>query len=56
MRYWTFKHQLGTNKTENECKPFIEKAIKLNSALMQSNMDFKTNGPSLLIENLSKTI
>jgi DNA polymerase III delta prime subunit len=35
MRYWTFKHQPGKDKAENDCKPFVEWAIKLNSALMQ---------------------
>jgi hypothetical protein len=35
MKYWTFKHQPGKNKPENECKVFVEQAIKLNSALMQ---------------------
>jgi hypothetical protein len=35
MKYWTFKHRPGENKPENECKEFVERAIKLNSALMQ---------------------
>jgi 5-methylcytosine-specific restriction endonuclease McrBC GTP-binding regulatory subunit McrB len=35
MRYWTFKHQPGKNKPENECKEIVKWVIKLNSALMQ---------------------
>lgn len=35
MKYWTFKHQPGPNKPEDECKEFVEWAVRLNSALMQ---------------------
>ena len=44
MKYWTFKHQPGQNKPENECKPFVLWAIKLNSALMQYEYSFQDQG------------
>lgn len=35
MKYWTFKHQPGTEANENDSLEFVKKAIRLNSALMQ---------------------
>lgn len=35
MTYYTFKHKPGGKTDENDAKEFVEKAIKLNSALMQ---------------------
>jgi hypothetical protein len=40
-RYWAFKHQPGQGKSEDECKPFFEKVIKLNAALMQYEYDIQ---------------
>jgi hypothetical protein len=34
-RYFTFKHRPGSGATEDECMEYVERAIKLNSALMQ---------------------
>jgi hypothetical protein len=44
MRYWTFKHQPGQKQPENECKKFVERAIKLNSALMQYEYGIQDQG------------
>lgn len=35
MNYWTFKHKPGKKSNENDAKEFVEKAITLNSAIMQ---------------------
>lgn len=35
MNYWTFKHKPGKNSNESDAKEFVEKAIILNSAIMQ---------------------
>jgi len=35
MKYWTFKHKPGEDSNEKDSWKFVEKAIKLNSALMQ---------------------
>jgi 5-methylcytosine-specific restriction endonuclease McrBC GTP-binding regulatory subunit McrB len=45
MRYWTFKHQPGRNQPEGECKKFVERAIRLNSALMQYEYGLQDQGP-----------
>jgi 5-methylcytosine-specific restriction endonuclease McrBC GTP-binding regulatory subunit McrB len=44
MRYFTFKHSPGQNKAEDECKKYVEWAIKLNSALMQYEFGFQDQG------------
>jgi 5-methylcytosine-specific restriction endonuclease McrBC GTP-binding regulatory subunit McrB len=44
MRYWTFKHQPGQNQAESECKKFVERAIRLNSTLMQYEYGLQDQG------------
>ncbi len=35
MNYWIFKHKPGTGSSTNDCQEFVEKAIRLNSGIMQ---------------------
>lgn len=44
MTYWTFKHKPGEDTNENDAKEFVEKAIKLNSAIMQYEYGNQTMG------------
>jgi hypothetical protein len=43
MTFWTFKHKPGTNSSEIEAIEFVERAIKLNSALMQYEYNYQDN-------------
>jgi len=45
MRYFTFKHSPGPNKPEDECKEYVEWAIRLNCALMQYEYDYQEKAP-----------
>jgi hypothetical protein len=44
MAYWTFKHKPGINASEYDSRQFVEKAIKLNCAIMQFEYSFQDQG------------
>jgi MoxR-like ATPase len=54
MKYWTFKHQPGTDATENDSLEFVKKAIRLNSALMQYEYGEEYQESRMVTQNWNK--
>ena len=52
MKYWTFKHQPGSEANENDSLEFVKKAIRLNSAIMQ--YEYERQGKGKVTENWNK--